>query len=334
MRDKVRWGLISTANINRKLIPSIRASPRGELRAVASREMGHAQAYAAKWGIPLAFSGYQEMLDSGQVDAVYISLPNHLHAEWTVKALDAGVHVLCEKPFATRLEEVDRMIAASQESGCILAEAFMYRHHPQTKAAGEWVHSGKLDEITMVRGIFNFSLTQRDNVRLVPEFGGGSLWDIGVYPLSFAQFIYGTAPKSVAGFQWVGESNIDEDFIGILNYPGGGLAEIACSFRSPFHSQVEVIGTRGRLSLNRPFTMMDDNRRMEFHSGQGVASIIPVPEQELYSGEVEDMHSAILDGAPSYITLQETRNHILTALALYQSARQGTVVELKDFHST
>ena len=132
----VRWGLISTANINRRLIPAIRSSKKGVLTAVASRSQKSAKQYADKWKIPHAFGSYQEMLDSGVVDVVYNSLPNHLHAEWSIKAMEAGKHVLCEKPFAISLEEVDQMAATSEKTGCHIAEAFMYRHHPQTKIVG------------------------------------------------------------------------------------------------------------------------------------------------------------------------------------------------------
>ena len=142
--NKIRWGLLSTAHINRRLIPAIRASERGELVAVASRSQDQADAYAAEWDIPQAFASYEAILASDAIDAVYISLPNHLHAEWTVKALHNGKHVLCEKPFALSLEGVDSMIAATEETGNVLAEAFMYRHHPQMKAVGEWVQAGRL----------------------------------------------------------------------------------------------------------------------------------------------------------------------------------------------
>ena len=135
--NTVRWGLLSTANINKRVIPAIRASEWGELVAVASREQESAAAYAAQWGIPQAFGGYDALLESGAVDVVYVSLPNHLHAEWTVRALERGVHVLCEKPFALTTADVDRMAAAARANGRVLAEAFMYRHHPQTKAVGE-----------------------------------------------------------------------------------------------------------------------------------------------------------------------------------------------------
>lgn len=326
----VRWGLLSTAKINRKLIPAIRASERGELVAIASRNPDNAQDYAAQWEIPRAFGDYQSMLDSGLVDAVYIGLPNHLHAEWSIHAMQAGVHVLCEKPFATTLEEVDRMIAASQKTGRVLAEAFMYRHHPQTKIAGEWAHSGRLGETILVRGVFNFGLRNRDNVRLVPEYGGGCLWDVGVYPLSFAQFIYGEPPESVFGMQWVGDTGVDETFVGQMNYSENRLSQISSSFRSPFHTLVEVIGTQGRLVLNRPFIEMEAEGRLLFYTKRGEPQEIPVPEKELYLGEVEDMHAAILDGATQYLSLQETRDHVRTVLALYESANTNQPVRLDD----
>lgn len=326
--EYVRWGLLSTANINRRLIPAIQAAPRGILSAVASRSQASADAYARDWEIPHAFGSYQAMLDSDLVDAVYIGLPNHLHAEWTIKALQAGKHVLCEKPFALTLVEVDAMIAASQQSGRVLAEALMYRHHPQTKIAGEWVRSGRLGEPLIVRGVFNFLLGDRDNVRLTPEWGGGCLWDVGVYPLSFAQYIFGEPPVSVNGVQWLGESGVDETFLGQIAYRGGGLAQISSSYRSPFYIHAEVIGAAGRLTLTRPFTDMETSRQMIFYPMDGEAVEIPVPEVELYAGEVEDMHAAILDGAPPYLTLEETRNHVRTVLALYEAARQGRTISL------
>ncbi len=326
--NKVRWGLLSTANINRRVIPAIRASAHGELVAVASRSLENAQQYAEKWNIPRAFGSYQELLDSGEVDAVYISLPNHLHAEWSIRALRAGVHVLCEKPFALSLNEVDRMVAASRESGRVLAEAFMYRHHPQTKIVGEWVRSGRLGEIILTRGVFNFKISRRDDVRLIPEYGGGCLWDVGVYPLSYSQYVFGGAPQAVFGRQWKGDTGVDEDFAGLLWYPGGGMAQIASSFRSPLHTHFEIIGTEGRLTLNRPFIGMDDGRRLVFHPAEGDEQEIPVPEKELYLGEIEDMHVAILDGVMPYLSLEETRNHVRTVLALYQSAASGRAIEV------
>jgi predicted dehydrogenase len=206
----------------------------------------------------------------------------------------------------------------------------MYRHHPQTKLVGELVGDGRVGRVTLVRGTFNFRFSSRDNVRLVPDYGGGCLWDVGVYPLSFAQFVMGETPQWVMGSQWLGDSGVDEDFAGQIHYSGDRAAQISSSFRSPWYTYVEVIGTEGRLTLNRPFVSLGDGRRrLLYHPPDGEPEEIDVPEKELYLGEVEDMHAAILDGASPYLSLAETRDHVRTVLALYQSARSGRRVEMK-----
>lgn len=327
--SKIRWGLLSTANINRRLIPAIRASARGELAAVASRSLASAQAYADQWEIPQAFGSYEAMLASDAVDAVYISLPNHLHAKWSIRAMQLGKHVLCEKPFALSLAEVDEMTAVAQQTGCVLTEAFMYRHHPQTKLVGELVQDGRLGRVTLVRGIFNFTFGSRENIRLKPKMGGGCLWDIGVYPLSLAQFIMGGTPQRVAGMQWLGESGVDEVFSGQMLYANGAAAQISASFCTPWHTFAEILGTEGRITLNRPFVGLNDGqRRLMFYPKDGEPEEIAVPEKELYLGEVEDLHAAVLDGRSQYLSLAETRNHVKTVLALYQSAQTGQFVSL------
>ena len=325
---KVRWGLLSTALINKKVMPVIRASRRAELKAIASRDANRAQAYAKEWEIPHAFGGYQEMLDSGEIDAVYISLPNHLHAEWTIKALKAGVNVLCEKPFAISMKEVDQMIAASKKSGKSLAEAFMYRHHPQTKILGDFIRKGNLGEISHTRGTFSFLLTDRNDIRIKPEMGGGSLWDVGIYPLSMSQYVFGEPPMSVFGMQWVGETGVDETFVGQMSYSGNRFAQISCSFRTEFNINYEITGTLGRLLSTRPFNLLDKERRLIFYPNDGPPRELRVPKQELYAGQIEDMNAAILDNSPCYLTLEETRNHVRTALALYESARIGQPVKM------
>jgi D-xylose 1-dehydrogenase (NADP+, D-xylono-1,5-lactone-forming) len=328
----VNWGLLSTARINRRVIPAIRESQRGTLVGVSSRDLEKSQAYAAEWDIPKAFGSYEEMLASPDIDAVYISLPNHLHAEWTVKSLQAGKHVLCEKPFAITVEEVDRMIHASQETGRVLAEAFMYRHHPQIKLVGEYVREGKLGEISLVRGSFSFNMgNPGSNVRMVPEYGGGALWDVGVYPLSFAQFVYGGPPVWVSAAQQLGPTGVDETLAGLLRYPGGGIAQISCSFRVPYHTSLEVHGTHGRMDLNRPFTQPnEEDREIRYSPQDGSPQMLSASRIDSYLGEVEDMHAAILDGQPPLISLQESRDHIRTALALYQSAQAGQPVSLEE----
>lgn len=326
--DKVRWGLLSTARINRRVIPALKSSARGELVAVASRSKPTAEAYAREWEIPYAFGSYQEMLAADVIDAVYIGLPNHLHAEWSIAAMQAGKHVLCEKPLAISMEEVERMIATSQETGRRLAEAFMYRHHPQTKIIGDWAHSGRLGDLLLVRGVFNFQIEDRENIRLVPKYGGGCLWDVGIYPVSLAQFIMGGPPLAVSGVQWLGPSQVDETFSGLLRYAGDRAAQIASAFNSPLFTQAEIIGTEGRLTIPKPFAGLEEDNQVVFTPTNGTPQVLDIPAEYLYNGEVEDMHAAILDGSPNTVTLDESRQHIGTVLALYQAARQGQVIEL------
>jgi predicted dehydrogenase len=187
----------------------------------------------------------------------------------------------------------------------------------------QWVQSGKLGEIVLVRANFNFQTTNPQNVRLQPELGGGCLWDVGVYPVSFAQSVFGGPPDRVFGWQWIGSSGVDEVFTGELFYPGGGVAQISSSFRSPMYTFAEVIGSEGRLALDRPFVMPDKQPDMWFYRSQEVVEKIPIPQKSLYLGEIEDMVSAILDGSPLRITLNETRDHVKTVLDLYEAAKKN-----------
>lgn len=325
---QVKWGLMSTARINRSVIPAIRASRRGKITAIASRDSEKARSYATDWEIPDAYGSYGEMLDSDEVDAVYLNLPNHMHAQWSIRALGQGKHVLCEKPLALSVDEVDRMTLASRESKRVLAEAFMYRHHPQTKLIGEWVSSGRLGEISVVRSAFNFRLDDPEDIRLRPEYGGGSLWDLGIYPVSLAQFIIGSAPVSVAGQQLVGENQVDETFAGLLRYPGGEFAQVQSSFRTPEYQFADIQGTMGHLEIRTPFIDIDENSILLFRPNHGDPVQIKVAKKDLFLGEIEDMHAAILDGAPNLIGLDHSREHIRTVQSLYQSAQEGGIVEL------
>ena len=181
----LRWGLLSTARINKALIPPLRLSKRNTLLAVASRSQEKADAYAREQKIKRAYGSYEALLADPEIDVIYNPLPNHLHAEWSIKAVEAGKHVLCEKPLALSLAEVDAMAAAAGKTGKIIAEAFAYRAHPHMRKVKEIVNSGKLGKIKMVHGSFTFVMTKQDDIRWDPDMGGGALWDIGCYPLSF-----------------------------------------------------------------------------------------------------------------------------------------------------
>jgi predicted dehydrogenase len=326
--DTLRWGLLSTAHINRRLIPSIRLSNRSYLGAVASRSLSKAQEYAKEWQIPLAFGSYEEMLASNEIDAVYISLPNKLHAEWSINALEAGKHVLCEKPFAVSLYEADRMIQTSERTGKRIAEAFMYRHHPQTQLVKDIIDQKRIGEVLSIRSAFHFRLENPDNIRLSQSLAGGSLWDVGVYPISYAQMIMGAAPQEVFAWQQSVDSSVDTTFFAQMRYPRGVVAQFSCSFDSPFHAGVEIIGTQGRLTVTRPYNAVE-GCQINLYKADDTVENIPVPVKDLYLGEVEDMESAVLDGKPNLVTHAQTRSHVQTAMALYQSAREGRVITLE-----
>lgn len=326
MTDSVlNWGLLSTANINRALITPLRASARNRLSAVASRSEASAQAYAREWQIERSFGSYAAMLADPQIDVVYNSLPNHLHAEWSIKALEAGKHVLCEKPIGLTPGEVDAMADSAAKNKRVLAEAFMYRHHPQTIKVKKLVDNGAIGKLQAVRGAFTFKMNTEPNIRLVPEWGGGSIWDVGCYPISYARTIIGSEPLEVYGQQVTGSSGIDDSFFGQMRFPGEVYAMFDCGFRTPLRASMEIIGSEGTLSIPTPFKP-GLNEKITL-SRDGGAEIIEMPSQELYSGEVENMADCILNGKTQQVSLADSRANVAAIAALLESAKTGRSIQ-------
>ena len=324
----LNWGLLSTARINRALIPPLHASKRTTLLAVASRTQSSADAYAREWNIPRARGSYESLLSDPDVDVVYNSLPNHLHAEWTIKALRAGKHVLCEKPFALTLPEADAMIAAAHETGKILAEAFMYRHHPQTMKVKEMVDSGALGKLQLIKGAFTFKLTREGNFRSVKEMGGGSIWDVGCYPISYARMLAGE-PSEVFGWQVLGEGGSDVSFFGEMRFASGVHAEFDSGFQSPLRSFIEIVGSEAVVNIPVPFKPgLNSQFQIRRASNKNKIETIHVPGPELYLGEVDDMCDAVLLGKAPRVSLSDSRGNIAVILALLESANTGKIVRL------
>lgn len=320
--DKIlNWGLLSTARINRALIKPLRASKRTRLLGVASRDQLNADAYAREWEIPRAYGSYEAMLADPKIDIVYNSLPNHLHAEWTVKALQAGKHVLCEKPLALTLDEVDTIIAASQETGNIAVEAFMYRHHAQTVKIKELVESGAVGQLQLIKGAFTFTLTREGNYRFVKEFGGGSLWDVGCYPVSFARMIVGEEPVEGFGWQVTGLGGSDESFFGQMRFGNGVHFQFDCGFKSPFRSFMEIVGTEATIQVPNPFKPGLKEELLLVRGDE--REVVKIKGRELYSGEVEDLCNAVQLGRSPRISLLDSRGNIAAILKLLESAEKG-----------
>ena len=323
---KLRWGILGVARINRALIPPLQASDRHALVGIASRERARAEAAAREWGIPRAHGSYRELLADPEIDAVYIPLPNALHEEWTVEAVRAGKHVLCEKPLALEPAAIDRMAAAASAAGRIVTEAFMYRHHEQTLKVKRLVDSGKIGRVRLVRGCFTFDLTREGDVRLDPALGGGSLWDVGCYPVSYARVVLGEEPVEAFGWQVLGATGIDETFAGQLHFPSGACAQFDSGFKAPFRTEIEIVGSDGALHIGRPFK---PGAREELVLRRGDQSeAIAVDGQSLYAGEVEDLADAVLLGKTPRISLADSRANCAALVALLESARTGRVVSL------
>ena len=316
----LKWGLLSTARINRRLIPAIRSAGRAELVGVASRGLERAEAYAVEWGLPRAYGGYQALLDDPEVDAIYISLPNSLHGEWIVRTAEAGKHVLCEKPLAVSVAECDQILAAAESAGVVVAEAVMYLHHPLLQEARRLVEDGAVGRVTLVRGALSFFLDRPDDVRWKPELGGGSLWDVGSYPVSFIRWIVGE-PDQVFGWQRLAESGVDETFAGLLRYESGALGVFDCGFRTQWRSEAQVFGTEGTLTIIEPHTISTESRILLRRESEERA--LTVREIDVYQSEVDALTAAVLDGAPLPVSLNSSRANVATISALYESARSG-----------
>ena len=315
---RLRWGLLGTARINRALIPVLQAAPRHSLETVASRAIDRAQAYAAEWNIPRATGSYEALLADSTVDAIYISLPNSLHAEWTIRALDAGKHVLCEKPLALTVDDVDRIAEAAARSARIAAEAFMYRSHPLTAAAESVVRDGHLGTVRVIRGAFTFPLTRERDIRLDAGLGGGSLWDVGCYPVSYSCMLIGEAPIDVIGWQELSPGGIDLAFTGMLRFSNDVVAQFDAGFRAAFRAEMEIVGTDGSLRVERAFKGGPESRLLLTRGDATVT--VPFEPDASYTGEVDDFAAAALDGQPQRVTLAESRRTVDVICRLYRSA--------------
>ncbi|HEU4573214.1 MAG TPA: Gfo/Idh/MocA family oxidoreductase, partial [Candidatus Limnocylindrales bacterium] len=317
----LRWGILGPGRIAPRLVRGIAATPRCTLVAVAGRDLARARAFADRHGIPDAYGSYDELLES-DVDVVYVALPNHLHAPWTIRALRAGKHVLCEKPLALSVDEVDAIAEAADASGRIAVEAFMYLHHPQIERALEIVAAGELGRLELVHASFSFFLTYPGDPRLEPEMGGGSLWDVGCYAVSVTRRISGEEPDGHAAFARFDERAVDRTFIGQLRFPSGLLAQVDSGFASADRQRVEIVGGEGTLVLDAPFLNGPDGPAPGMTLTRGdEATRIEVPSIDQYAAEVADLAAAILDGRRPRVDLGFSRGTIAALVELDRLAR-------------
>ena len=337
MSSKIRWGILSTAGINQALLDPIRQAERSELVAVASRDLDRAKAYAEKENIPKAHGSYEAFLADPDIDVIYNPLPNLLHSEWTIKAAEAGKHVLCEKPLVTTLAHFDQVEAAAAANNVTVFEAFMYLHHPQTLKAMSMIREGKLGQLQQIQSSFHFYLPKErsDNIRLSAELHGGSVWDVGVYPNSMAITMAiadgrSCSPKSVMASQIVGETGVDVAMRGHLDFGEGLVAQISSSFRTPFIEGTTLLGDEGILHIPEPWKpgINGEESRMTFTHRTGNSTSIVTPAKNPYLCEVEAMEACILDGADPVLPLSTSRVFLQSVLAMLESSKSGQAVTL------
>jgi xylose dehydrogenase (NAD/NADP) len=320
----MRLGILSTAHINRLVIPPAKESEKVDLVAVASRDQRRAEEYAAEWEIPRAYGSYEALLEDGDVDAVYISLPNNLHCEWSINAVDAGKHVLCEKPFSRSAADVERVFDAAERAGRLVSEAFMYRHNPQTARLVELVGSGAIGELRLVRAAFSYALYDHDNIRLRPDVEGGSLMDVGCYCVSGSRLL-AAEPESVYGSAYVGPSGTDWVFTGSLRFPDDVLALFDCGTSLASRDELEAIGTDGSLFLDDPWHCLVPVIELRRDGGVERIELEPVDSYRL---ELENLSDAIRGEAPLLLGREDAVAQAKALEALHRSAESRQPVAL------
>ena len=322
--SQVAWGLVSTADINRLVIPGAHESEKVDLIAVGSRDQARAEEYAREWGIERAYGSYEALLEDPDVEALYISLPNNLHCEWSIRALEAGKHVLCEKPMSRRARDVEEAFDAAERSGRILMEAFMYRHNPQTKGLQQLLGEGAVGELRLVRSCFSYSLYDAENIRLRTDVEGGSLMDVGCYCVNGSRLLAGE-PEVVSGLALVGPSGTDWVFAGTMRFPEGVFAQFDCGTSLPERDELEAVGTEGSLFLDDPWHARKPVLELR---RDGDVERIELEPEDSYRLELENLSDAIRREAEPLLGRADAVGNAHTIQALFASAERGAAVDL------
>jgi D-xylose 1-dehydrogenase (NADP+, D-xylono-1,5-lactone-forming) len=323
-RTPLRWGILGAANIAVNAVaPAIQASAQGELHAVGSRDVKRAAEHFSFVPDLKIYDRYEKVLDDPEIDAVYIPLPNEMHMDWTVRALEAGKHVLCEKPLAVTAEDGARMVAAAQSHNRVLMEAFMYRFHPQIVWALEQIRTGEIGQVRLVRASFSFDIHDHpENIRLSAELAGGALMDIGCYGVNICRAIYEQPPQVVAARMHVPHPvGVDMATNVILDFDDGRYGIVDCSFELPSRQSVEVIGDGGIITIPVPFTP-GTMEAVVFVTKNGHMSERSFPRIDQYQLEIEHFAACIRDQAEPRPGLSETLENLMTMEAIFEAAGQ------------
>jgi predicted dehydrogenase len=322
----VQWGLLSTARINDKFIAGVSESRESAVLAVASRDRTRAERYASARGIPRAHDSYEALLADPDVDAVYISLPNSLHLEWTGRALEAGKHVLCEKPLSRRAADVTAAFDLAERHGRLLMEAFMYRHHPQTARLVALVRAGTIGRLRVIRASFSFNIRDPADVRLRRGMDGGSLMDVGCYCVSAARLLAGE-PEVLSGAEVVGGDGVDITFTGWMRFPGHVLGHFDSGLVCDDRSDLEVVGEDASLYVPDPWHCVAP--RIELRRGHQI-ELIEIPSANPYGLEADNLAAAIHGAEAPLLGREDAVGQARAIEALYASAESGVPVRPPD----
>lgn len=327
--NKVRWGILSTANIGlRKVIPAMQKGQWTEVAAIASRDLRQAETAARSLGIAKAYGSYEELLADPEIDAVYNPLPNHLHVPWSIKAAEAGKHVLCEKPIALTVTEAKELLAVRDRTKVKIGEAFMVRTHPQWIRARDIVASGRIGQLRSAVGFFSYFNIDPKNIRSVPEFGGGALMDIGCYPINTSRFIFGEEPTRVSGLvERDPNMKVDRLTSAILDFPSG-QSIFTCSTQLVPYQRSQFFGTKGRIAIEIPFNAPPDRPcRISVDDGCDVfgtgVAIEEFPVCDQYTTQGDAFSRAVREGGEVPVPLEDAVKNMAVIEAIFRSAKSG-----------
>ncbi|HEU4723398.1 MAG TPA: Gfo/Idh/MocA family oxidoreductase [Gemmatimonadaceae bacterium] len=326
----MRWGILGAANIGvRKVIPAMQRGTRSRMIAIASRDLAKAQAAATELGIPRAYGSYEELLADPEIEAVYNPLPNHLHVPWTIRAAEAGKHVLCEKPIALSASEARQLLEVRARTGVQIGEAFMVRNHPQWLAVRELVAAGRIGQLRVVAGHFAYFRRDPNDVRSVREWGGGGLMDVGCYPITMSRWLFAEEPDAVIGIvDRDPELGVDRIASGLMRFPSGGQATFTSAMQLAHYQRMQLHGTQGRIEVQIPFNapndrpcriFVDDGREL----GDRSAETIEFPVVDQYTLQGDNFSAAIRGERRVPVSVEDAVANMAVIDAIFRSVESG-----------
>ena len=329
MTDTVRYGLISTARIGFSAhVPAANVSSNSEIVAVSSRDLATAEAAAREHGIPLAFGSYQEMIDSDEIDAVINTLPNSMHHEWTIKAAEAGKHILCEKPLSATMAEGREMKAVAEANNVVLVEAFTPRWTRQNRTVRQLIADGEIGDVTYLESSLAFRMSRPDDIRLSKPLAGGSLMDVGCYAVYAVRYAMGVEPVSAMAFDRKRRGvEVDTTLSGLLKFPNGAVGHIFCSFDGPRRTVFDAVGTEGTISVNGAFR---ETMPVTITRGDEAPEVMQMSSRNRFEVQIDEFSECVLTGKQPEFPPDDALRNMAAILALYESADSGRAVEVEQ----